>query len=634
MDEAHRGAGGAVSLDFADLLLILTPGLPAAVAVLWPIAGVRPLLQRVAPWAALPALVLALLPTAQGASWATVGVMTGLRFEVDGVARAFLVVTAMLWLLVGAFAARYHRHDPEKSRFLGFFVATMAGNLGLVVAADGLTFYLFFAVMTFAAYGLIVHRADEEAFRAGRVYIVLAVLGEIAVLAALLMLGAAADGAPGFGTDMARAWGVVSEVGHAEGLAALVVVGFGIKAGLVPLHLWLPLAHPVAPTAASALLSGAMIKGGLLAWIRYLPSEAALPIVGGALIAVGAFATLYGVAVGLAQDDPKTVLAYSSVSQMGFMTLAMGLVVRGGAAVPVAILAVVVYAVHHAVAKGALFLSVGVADRIPLPADRPVADHPAGDGTSSRVTGRWKAWVLGGAALPALALSGAPGSTGAMSKATLKEAVYELAPALNGSLGIVLTAAGVGTTVLLARFLFLLLRRMERREGRDETEPGSAGGSAPSPRATAALVSPWAVLLLVGLAGPWWLPQVVPDVGGAGPSGALASWGTASGSVLAGILLASVVARWPGVLLGFQKVRIPAGDLLVPVEALVRRIGRLHGGAPYERRNLRARALKRGWRLARTGASRLADRDLLLAGGRIVGCVVVVLVVGLALLLS
>ncbi|MEX2470981.1 MAG: complex I subunit 5 family protein [Gemmatimonadota bacterium] len=607
-----------MSLGFAELLLILTPGLPAAIAVLWPIARLRPLLQLVAPWAALPALVLALVPTAEGASWATVGVMTGLRFEVDGVARAFLLVTALLWLVVGAFAARYHRDDPEKSRFLGFFVATMAGNLGLVVAADGLSFYLFFAVMTFAAYGLIVHRSDEEAFRAGRVYIVLAVLGEIAVLTALFMLGAAADGAPGFGTDMARAWGVVSEAGHAEGLAALVVFGFGIKAGLVPLHLWLPLAHPVAPTAASALLSGAMIKGGLLAWIRYLPPEAALPTVGGALIAVGAIATLYGVAVGLAQDDPKTVLAYSSVSQMGFMALGMGLAVRGGAAAPVAILAVVVYAVHHAVAKGALFLSVGVVDRIPL----------------RRVTGRWKTWVLGGAALPALALSGAPGSTGAMSKATLKEAVYDLAPGLNGSLGIVLTAAGVGTTVLLARFLLLLMRRMERREGREATEPGSTERSASFLRATATLVSPWAVLLLVGVAGPWWLPHVVPEVGGAGPSGPLASWATASATVLGGIILACVVARWPAVLLGLQKIRVPAGDLLVPVETLVRRVGQLHGEAWFAGGDLPARALKRGWRLARTVASRLADRDLLLAGGRVVGCVLLLLVVGLAVLLT
>ncbi len=626
MDEAHRGTGGAVSLDFADLLLILTPGLPAAVAMSWPVARLRPLLERVAPWAALPALVLALLPTAEGASWATFGVMTGLRFEVDGVARAFLVVTALLWLVVGAFAARYHRDDPKKSRFLGFFVATMAGNLGLVVAADGLSFYLFFAVMTFAAYGLIVHRADEEAFRAGRVYIVMAVLGEIAVLAALFMLGAAADGAPGFGTGMARAWSVVSEAGHAEGLAALVVVGFGIKAGLVPLHLWLPLAHPVAPTAASALLSGAMIKGGLLAWIRYLPPEAALPTVGGALIALGAFTTLYGVAVGLAQDDPKTVLAYSSVSQMGFMTLGVGLAARGGAAVPVAILAVVVYALHHAVAKGALFLSVGVADRIPLPVDRSSAD-----GTSGGATGSWNPWVLAGAALPALALSGAPGSTGSMSKATLKDAIYELAPGLNDTLGVVLTSAGVGTTLLLARFLLLLMRRMERRDAR---VPDAPEGAAPTPRATAALVAPWALLLLVCLAGPWWLPQVVPDVGGAGPSGPLASWSTAAGTVLVGIILAWLVARRPTLLLGLQKLRVPAGDLLLPFETLVRRIAKLRDEAWYVHRDLRAQALKRGWRLARTGASRLADRDLLLAGGRVVACVVVMLVVGLAVLLS
>ncbi|MEX2466607.1 MAG: complex I subunit 5 family protein [Gemmatimonadota bacterium] len=612
----------------AEILLLLTPALPAALASLWIFARLRRYLMPLVPWAALPGLILSVLPTAEGASWATFGVMTGLRLEVDETGRAFLLAIALLWVLVGAFARRYHQDDPHKERFFGFFTLTMAGNLGLVVAADAASFYLFFALMTFAAYGLIVHHRDDEAFRAGRVYIVMAVLGEMALLASLFLLGSAAGGVPGFGAEMAEAWATLDRSGRTEWVAALVVAGFGIKAGLVPLHLWLPLAHPAAPTAASALLSGAMIKGGLLAWIRYLPPDMGLPAVGIALVAVGAMATLYGVVAGLVQDDPKTVLAYSSVSQMGFMAIGTGLSVRNPELGPIALLGVATFALHHAVAKGALFLAVGVADHVPLPR----AGAREDPGRHRGIRG-WKAWILGGAALPALALSGAPFSTGALSKKVLKDAVYELAPGLNAYLTPLLFIAGVGTTVLMARFLVRLTSRMNRREEEDRGT-GCREGRTHSIRSTAELVTPWAMLLAASLSGPWWLPHVVPDASGLVLPGAWVDWRAAAMPVLTGIVLAWLVGRRPRVLLGLQNMRIPAGDLVVPLERLIDVVGRIPLQAWVARTGGLSRYLDGARRRAQGAATRLADWDLQLAGGRIVAAVFLMLVLGLAALLS
>jgi formate hydrogenlyase subunit 3/multisubunit Na+/H+ antiporter MnhD subunit len=101
----------------------------------------------------------------------------------------------------------------------------------------------------------------------------------------------------------------------------LLLVGFGIKAGALSLHFWLPLAHPAAPVPASAVLSGAMLKAGLLGWIRFLPlGEAAMPLSGVTLVSAGLGAAVLGTFVGVVQNDPKTVLAYSSISQMGIIT--------------------------------------------------------------------------------------------------------------------------------------------------------------------------------------------------------------------------------------------------------------------------------------------------------------------------
>jgi formate hydrogenlyase subunit 3/multisubunit Na+/H+ antiporter MnhD subunit len=591
-----------------ELLLVLAPGLPVGLALLWPVPRLRRGLVAVAPWAALPALILALHPGVEGAAVHIPALFTGLHLGVDGIGRAFLLVTALLWVAAGTFARAYHARDPLRGAFFGFFVLTMAGNLGVVLAGDMLSFYLSFALMTFAAYGLVVHRRDEEARRAGRIYVVLAILGELCILMALFSLGWAFRGMPVFGEDMGTAWSALHEVGWAGGVAALVVAGFGVKAGLAPLHLWLPLAHPVAPTAASALLSGAMIKAGLLAWIRFLPGEPALPELGLVLAALGVASAFYGVVVGLAQDDPKTVLAYSSVSQMGYMAVGVGLLMQAPGWAPMGLLAVALYAVHHGVAKGALFLAVGVGDRAP-------------GGPS-----RWPLLVTVVAALPALALAGAPLTSGARAKGALKGALRELEPGWYQTLDLVLLLAAVATTLLMVRFLATLRRRMA------EGEEGHRNGAVTAPWGPAI---PWLALVGIGALGGLWLPLAhrVPegfDLPGLGSG----LWG-AAWPVLVGGGVGWAIWRRSALLGPLAGVRLPAGDLVVLCEWLFRQVRRLPWGILEEGKGQWViDAVRRGQERGHEWAAWAAARDLHLARGPVVGVILLGVAVLLALVLA
>jgi len=621
-------------------LLVLSWGFPLAVALLWVFARLRPLGLQLAPFGALPALLLALLalPMGGGGAAPEVGdpvasltlslLFTGVDLTLDGTGRAFLLFTAILWLAGGLFARGYHATDGRRGRFFLFFSLTLAGNLGLIVAGDILGFYLFFALMTFAAYGLVVHTASAEALRAGRIYIVMAILGEVALLAGLFSLGGAFGGVPTFGAEMEATWvELVAGEGPTFGgttLALILAAGFGVKAGLIPLHLWLPLAHPVAPTAASALLSGAMIKAGLLGWMRMLPAETALPEVSVVFLVVGGVAALYGVVVGILQDDPKTVLAYSSVSQMGYMAMGTGLLVARPDLVPWAGTALALYAVHHGIAKGALFLSVGLADRVPRMAG---TDHPDGAG--------W--WILGGTALPALALAGLPLTTGALAKNTLKDGIEELGGAAYAVLDVYLPLAALGTTLVLARFLVTLRRRRER------AEPGPAQGDSPLPFSygTWTLVAPWSVLVVLGAGGMAWLPKVVDTP----PALTLPGPGTeilvGLVPVLLGIGLAGLVIRLTGsggpthsLPARLVQLRIPAGDLLIPLEALLRRLPR-----PDQERWVAALEARRrrsiAWgRLVARRLDRLAARDVETVNGPLLGIILALLAAGLVLLVG
>jgi hydrogenase-4 component B len=517
--------GHGMSSVSTELAWIVVVGAPLLVAVLLAAARLRPTLARIAPWTPVPAILVALF--ADGAmSTALDPVLLGARFGADEIGRVFLLFSGVLWFLGGLYAQGYLQDDQRRVRFLGFFLCAMAGNLGLIAAQDMATFYALFALMTFSSYGLVMHSGSAEARRASVVYIVMAILGEAALFAAMVLLGTTS------GTMVfdALSFSAMSE-GTRQLATVLALLGLGVKVGVFGLHMWLPLAHPAAPTPASAVLSGAMIKAGVIGWLRFLPvGRLDLPELGGVLITMGVVAALGAVAIGLTQTNPKTVLAYSSVSQMGLVTVCLGLGMTSVAIWPAALTAVLLYALHHGLAKGALFLSVGVAPGLP-------------DAAWSRLLMRL------GQVLPAAALAGFPLTSGAMAKTALKIAAGSGAPDWTAVLEVALPISAIGTTLLMIRFLSLVWR-----------VPGGRAAE-PTPRL---MLSSWALLVALSTLVIWvWPPWLISGLAAETMQGK--SLWTLAWPVLLGLAVAGFVMRFSELRSGLGRVRVPAGDVLTPL---------------------------------------------------------------------
>jgi formate hydrogenlyase subunit 3/multisubunit Na+/H+ antiporter MnhD subunit len=520
--------------------LIATWAWPLALLLACASPRVREVMPRLLALAPLPALAAALL-AADAPRLGIGGVPVELLFGLDAPGALLLGVAALLWIAAGSYAGHYLGGSTHAGRFAACWLLAAAGCLGLFVAADLASLYAMLALMTVGAGGLVIHDGTPRAWRAAATYVGLALLAESVLLVALVMLAVRMPG-PGLALDEAvRTLAAAPDRGT---ILALLVFGFGLKAGLVPVHVWMPLAHAAAPVPASSVLSGAVVKAGIIGLIRFLPAGEALPAAGHLLAVVGFVTAFYGVLVGLTQRHPKAVLAYSSVSQMGVVVAVLGLGLAAGDGR--AGLAAAFYAAHHVLVKGALFLAVGV----------------AAAGSRGR-----RAWVLAPALLLCLGLGGLPFTGGAVAKYAVKDFFDTgLAAALS-------SASAAGTTLLMLHFLRRLAIAGVEGEG----------------RAPAGLQLPWLVMAAGALVLPWLL------YGSSGLGAAMDALGPA----------ALWQALWPvvaGALLAFAfKGRadtlpaLPEGDiaaLLGPARRLMLRIG-----AGLERLD----GALRGWTLASVG---------------------------------
>lgn len=437
---------------------------------LWLLVPLAPLLaigalavwhERAIGWlwlACVPALVLVVQPMP---TLDLPMLWDGIRWgSSDDLSRAWLGFTALLWGCAGVFASSSQKRSANRMRFWTFWLMALTGNLLLIIAADALSFYLGFSAMSLSAYGLIVHQGGPGPRRAGRLYLQLAICGEMALLAGLMLRSHATGGDFSF-----AAWQAVPM----DGLTlVLLLLGLGLKAGFWPLHVWLPLAHPAAPAPASAVLSGAMLKAGLLGIWRCLPEgDPLLSNWAEVLLIIGMFGAIYPALMGLIAGKAKAVLAYSSVSQMGYLVILMALAWRHPEQHQAMTVVLMLYGVHHGLAKGALFLAAGLihAGRLPR----------AG-------------WLL--LALPALAIAGLPLTSGGAVKTALKD-VWS-AGEYEGWL-LWLTVSSLTTALLLTRALWLL-----RGDAAD----------APARRPPLLQILPWALLSILALLLPWLWPAL------------------------------------------------------------------------------------------------------------------------------
>jgi hydrogenase-4 component B len=387
---------------------------------LLPVAG-----QRYARWsllvAPLPAL-LAAITVPVGTSISLPWLLLGTELGLDETGRVFLLFSGLLWLVAGLYGAGSEAGEQHGSRYRVFFLLAMAGNLGLIVARDVLSFYLGFTLMGLAACGLILHPATRRARQAARRYLAWTIAGELLLFVAIVMLAMQHGGILDFASlQSSPPTGFV---------VLLLIIGFGIKLALPGLHLWLPQAYAVTPAPAAAVLSGAMIKAGLLGWLRFLPpGDEATGGWGQVLLVAGITGIFFGTIVGLLQQQPRLLLGYSSISKMGVLTTGMGAALVWPTAAPAVIGALVLYAAHHALVKGALFLGLGLVER-----------------------GGLRPWLLTGLGFLALVLAGAPLTSGALAKSVLKTSL----PAEAHILVLLLAVSAFASTLLMARFLLLV----------------------------------------------------------------------------------------------------------------------------------------------------------------------------------
>lgn len=493
----------------SELLIAAAVATPLAMLLAGTVPGLRrrlPLLLALAP---LPALAAALFadatPLVLGNARFT------LAFALDEPGRMLLLVAAILWIAAGVYAASGQWVTGQAGGFAGCWLMTLTGCVGVFLAADLIGFYFLLAVLSVGASGLVLQGDGPQARRASAIYLGLALTAEALLLAGLIMLAAVTPAGSLLIRDTAAA---LPASPWRDLTLTLLICGLGMKAGLVPLHVWMPLAYGAAPIPAAAVMSGAVVKASALALLRLLPFDLALPDCGLPLAAIGFLGAFYGVAIGITQPAPKVVLAYSSVSQMGFLIAMIGMgLAAGDVGAP---LSASFYAAHHLLVKGALFLAVGVI----------------------AMTGRRRLWLmLLPAAVLALGIGGLPLTGGALAKLAVKPVLGD------GLVGLLETLSAIGTTLLMLHFISRL-----------------AASAAPDASASApiGLALPWLLMFAVAIAVPWTLY-------------ATTGIGTWSAALQSGVLWAGLWPVLTGVLLalGLWRRRLPqapAGDIVVAGE--------------------------------------------------------------------
>jgi multicomponent Na+:H+ antiporter subunit D len=285
---------------------------------------------------------------------------TGLKIKFSFMADALSVLSGLifisLWMLASFYSIEYMSHEHEQRRYNLFSLLSLAGTLGVAFTRNLFTLYLFFELLSVASYVMVIHEQTNDALTAGVKYLFMGVGGGLILLFSII----ATYTITGTGDLIKISRGGLGLGQHPYMPLIFMgyVIGFGVKAGIFPVHIWLPDAHPIAPSPASALLSGVMIKAGAYGIVR-----AAYTIVGlGALrhqmimlvVMIFAFINIFlGSAMAMKQRDIKRMLAYSSISQIGYIIMGIALLTPKG------IIGGVVHIFNHAIIKGTLFLCAG-----------------------------------------------------------------------------------------------------------------------------------------------------------------------------------------------------------------------------------------------------------------------------------
>lgn len=329
-----------------------------------------------------------------------------ISLKVDDMSRLFTVLASFLWICATFYSFEYMKHEGREKQFFVFLLITLGITIALGFSANLFTFYLFYEAMTLTTYPLVIHSMSKEAKAAGIKYLIYSFIGAALVLIGIFFVATYGHSLVFVEGGIAGFKEIAAENKNVLLVAyVLMFIGFGGKAGMFPLHAWLPIAHPVAPAPASGLLSGIITKAGVLGIIRttyfifgadFIFGTAAHTV----LLIVVLFTIFMGSMLAFKEKHLKRRLAYSSVSQVSYVLFGLILLNRD------AFTGALLHMVIHALIKNILFLSVGA---IIYKTDKTYSDEIKGIGKSMPVT----MWCF---TLASLALIGIPPASGFVSK--------------------------------------------------------------------------------------------------------------------------------------------------------------------------------------------------------------------------
>lgn len=331
-------------------------------------------------------------------------------FHIDAVGRLFVTVVSIVWLCVGFYSFTYMEHEGEETRFFGFFLIVYAVLIALDFSGNLVTMYLFYELMTLCSMPLVLHNGSREAIMAALKYLFYSMCGAYLGLFGIFCLYHYCDTLTFTAGGTLNPALVSGHTGLLLGAVFVMLIGFGAKAGMFPLHAWLPAAHPVAPSPASAALSGIIVKSGVLAVIRVVFYIAGPELIRGTWVqSVWMTLTLITVFMGslLAFREPvlKKRLAYSTVSQVSYILFGLSVLQQE------AFTGALMHVIYHAFIKCALFLTAGVF----------IFKYGKTRVEELRGIGRKLPWTLWCYTFASLALIGIPPTSGFISKWHLAE---------------------------------------------------------------------------------------------------------------------------------------------------------------------------------------------------------------------
>ncbi|MEW5802249.1 MAG: proton-conducting transporter membrane subunit [bacterium] len=283
-----------------------------------------------------------------------IGLEIPFSLYLDALGYFVMVTIAFVWLMASWYSIEYMKKEHDQSRFHTFSLFSLFGMLGMVTTGNLVSLFIFFEIMSVLSYFLVIHEESQRAMQAGAKYLFMGVIGGLVLLGAIIMTYLQTGSVDLSGKGLV----ILQTSPYFVWIFWAYIFGFAVKAGMFPVHVWLPEAHPIAPTPASVLLSAVMIKAGAYGIIRTIYAVYGSTLVmdhqfNTVIMVVAVVTMIMGSVAALVQTELKRLLAYSSIAQIGYVILGATLLSREG------LIGSVLHIFNHAMMKGALFMCAG-----------------------------------------------------------------------------------------------------------------------------------------------------------------------------------------------------------------------------------------------------------------------------------